>query len=543
MMDWIRHFNQFSWAKHTEVQRRGGISLEAWFGCDHMNYSHEHRQRDILPDDVRPDDAQRLKTPVNERIYRLLLLDNFSGHHSLELYEYCMQFDIVLVYMPPHSSHFLQPMDVGVFLHLKDAHQRRLRHCIRRGDLTFTRQEFVRTFQAVWDAGFTRRHIIAGFTKSGIYPVNRDVVLEQIRDKYLPKVVTECPEHEHDEHRWRRSREVIDRIEERYLALMSSPTREKWRDLTTSVNEGQLAKQHLDRFAAERRRRLENLAAKRTRGLPIKSSGEVIARPSVSGSDLMAAAKRRDDAAYEQIKRDAQKARDRQWREDKKALRAKYDVWKRTPAGKIIKANGRPGRMKTFEEYLKETDNGDYIALDSRDPRYFANKPDDELFTLDVEPLDIPWLERPLSQYQPPQAPQVSDQADRLVIVFSDSDDDDDDDDDQDHGEIHSAEGGSASQDSPLASRSANEPVWKRMVRIARKGKAKMARKRMRKLAALNTMNNAAGSDMDVGNSGIDLPEVEINDYEGSEGDEVAVVMGSDDEGVDMADLEAPWFD
>ena len=37
---------------------------------------------------------------------------------------YCLNYKIVPIYMPAHSSHLLQPLDVGCFLALKQAYGR-----------------------------------------------------------------------------------------------------------------------------------------------------------------------------------------------------------------------------------------------------------------------------------------------------------------------------------------------------------------------------------------------------------------------------------
>lgn len=50
---------------------------------------------------------------------RLLILDGHKSHHSDEFEEYCYQNSIITLCMPPHSSHLLQPLDVGCFGLLK----------------------------------------------------------------------------------------------------------------------------------------------------------------------------------------------------------------------------------------------------------------------------------------------------------------------------------------------------------------------------------------------------------------------------------------
>ena len=48
-------------------------------------------------------------------IYRLLILDGHTSHISVNFVQYCQDHQIVLLYLPPHSTHYLQPLDVGIF--------------------------------------------------------------------------------------------------------------------------------------------------------------------------------------------------------------------------------------------------------------------------------------------------------------------------------------------------------------------------------------------------------------------------------------------
>ncbi|KAF1925377.1 DDE-domain-containing protein, partial [Didymella exigua CBS 183.55] len=54
----------------------------------------------------------------------LLVLDGHESHHSLEFQELCKENNIYTLCMPPHSSHLLQPLDVGCFSLLKRAYSR-----------------------------------------------------------------------------------------------------------------------------------------------------------------------------------------------------------------------------------------------------------------------------------------------------------------------------------------------------------------------------------------------------------------------------------
>src|SRR6266480_4698177 len=55
-------------------------------------------------------------TRINRRgKYRILLLDGYDSHLTWSALKFCEQQNVVVVLLPPHTSHFLQPLDVSVF--------------------------------------------------------------------------------------------------------------------------------------------------------------------------------------------------------------------------------------------------------------------------------------------------------------------------------------------------------------------------------------------------------------------------------------------
>ena len=53
--------------------------------------------------------------------FRLLICDGHDSHISAEFIRHCIANHIVLLLLPPHCSHLMQPLDVGVFFPLKQA--------------------------------------------------------------------------------------------------------------------------------------------------------------------------------------------------------------------------------------------------------------------------------------------------------------------------------------------------------------------------------------------------------------------------------------
>jgi hypothetical protein len=65
--------------------------------------------------------------------------------------------------MPPHSSHLLQPLDVGCFLPLKRAYSRELEALIRHHINHITKLEFLPAFQVAFTQSFTSANIYSAF--------------------------------------------------------------------------------------------------------------------------------------------------------------------------------------------------------------------------------------------------------------------------------------------------------------------------------------------------------------------------------------------
>jgi hypothetical protein len=80
-------------------------------------------------------------------VWRLLVIDSFSGHGGFAFRESCNKFNILVTFLLPYSTHILQPMAGGVFQPMKNAHQKKLREALRKGNLTFNRRDFAGAFQ------------------------------------------------------------------------------------------------------------------------------------------------------------------------------------------------------------------------------------------------------------------------------------------------------------------------------------------------------------------------------------------------------------
>jgi hypothetical protein len=108
---------------------------------------------------------------------RLLVLDGHESHYSMEFDAYCKEKDIIPLYMPPHSSHLLQPLDVGCFGPLKKAYGRQIENRMRAGTTHISKEEFFPAFYAAFQAAMTEKNIQGGFRGAGLMPHSPQAVL------------------------------------------------------------------------------------------------------------------------------------------------------------------------------------------------------------------------------------------------------------------------------------------------------------------------------------------------------------------------------
>jgi len=112
--------------------------------------------------------------------YRLLILDGHESHHSADFEIYCEENNIVTLCMPPHSSHLLQPLDVGCFGPLKKAYGREIEHLIRCSITYVSKTEFFPAFHAAFNATMTEKNIKGGFKGAGLIPLDPESVVSKL---------------------------------------------------------------------------------------------------------------------------------------------------------------------------------------------------------------------------------------------------------------------------------------------------------------------------------------------------------------------------
>jgi len=82
--------------------------------------------------------------------------------------------------MPPHSSHYLQLLDVSCFGPLKQAYGRQTEDLIRAHINHVSKLEFLCAFREAFFASMMEKGIQGGFTVAGLVPYDAESVLSKL---------------------------------------------------------------------------------------------------------------------------------------------------------------------------------------------------------------------------------------------------------------------------------------------------------------------------------------------------------------------------
>jgi DDE superfamily endonuclease len=112
--------------------------------------------------------------------YRLLILDGHGSHATPEFTEYCKENKIIILYMPPHSLHLLQLLDMACFAPLKQRYGELIQQLARQGVFHIDKADFLAMYQQARSSVFYQQTIASGFRSTGLIPFNPERVLSEL---------------------------------------------------------------------------------------------------------------------------------------------------------------------------------------------------------------------------------------------------------------------------------------------------------------------------------------------------------------------------
>ena len=151
---------------------------DVWFGVTENGWTNDAYGMKWLTDVFEP--STRPKSP---RTKRLLIVDGHSSHVNLRFIEWANTHGIIILILPPHSTHRLQPLDLNCFQPLATKYQVYLDQWLLRsvGQVSMTKRNFYEIFKPSWLESFSKSNICGGFKKAGIWPYSPLIVLDVIK--------------------------------------------------------------------------------------------------------------------------------------------------------------------------------------------------------------------------------------------------------------------------------------------------------------------------------------------------------------------------
>lgn len=111
--------------------------------------------------------------PNCESDARLLIVDGHGSHTSEEFMSRCFLNNVYLLFLPAHTSHILQPLDLGCFSSLKAAYRKLVSEHTALTDTTEVgKAHFLEFYSKARQSGLREQCIRSGCKAAGLYPKN-----------------------------------------------------------------------------------------------------------------------------------------------------------------------------------------------------------------------------------------------------------------------------------------------------------------------------------------------------------------------------------
>lgn len=145
--------NASGWALPPCLIFKGKVFVRSWFEDPALphDWQFELSLNRWMSDEIGLRWLQKLFIPSTttrtKGKYQLLILDGHGSHLTPQFNRTCSQNDIIPICMPPHSSHLLQPLDIGCFAVLKRSYGRLVETKMRAGINHIDKLKFLEAYK------------------------------------------------------------------------------------------------------------------------------------------------------------------------------------------------------------------------------------------------------------------------------------------------------------------------------------------------------------------------------------------------------------
>ncbi|CAC5421207.1 unnamed protein product [Mytilus coruscus] len=124
----------------------------------------------------RMNDHNHFKKFVPGNGHVMLLLDGHKSHVAVSTIEWARRHNIVIQLLPAHTSHLLQPLDVGCYGPLQNIYNSLCHRTIRTKQCALTRYDVCSMACKAYGNALSVSNLQSAFRKTGIYPFTKDII-------------------------------------------------------------------------------------------------------------------------------------------------------------------------------------------------------------------------------------------------------------------------------------------------------------------------------------------------------------------------------
>jgi hypothetical protein len=176
--------NAAGWALPLCVIFKGKVFIESWFDGLPDNWRFEVSPNRWTSDEIGLRWLEKLFIPTTSSRtkggYRLLILDGHGSHLTPKFDKICEENKVIPICMPPHSSHLLQPLDIGCFTVLKRSYGRMVEIKMRNGINHIDKFDFLEAYPSARIEAFKLETIINSFCSAGLIPFAPERVISKL---------------------------------------------------------------------------------------------------------------------------------------------------------------------------------------------------------------------------------------------------------------------------------------------------------------------------------------------------------------------------
>ena len=118
----------------------------------------------------------------------LLLLHGHKSHVSVGLVEWASAQGIILYILPAHTSHLIQPMDVGCYGPLQRIYNSLCHKFMRETSRAITRYNVCELACKAYTRALSAENLQSAFRRTGIFPLNKNAIA---KESLIPAQVSE----------------------------------------------------------------------------------------------------------------------------------------------------------------------------------------------------------------------------------------------------------------------------------------------------------------------------------------------------------------